>query len=218
MFAGRWLWSAHRPACAWFRRADHYGDPRLPLDACIRTLVEQATGRRPAGPIRLLTQLRYGGYYFNPISIYYCFAPDDNRLEALVAEVTNTPWGERHCYVMSAEPQGRQHYRFPKALHVSPFMPMKLDYDWRCNPPGQALAVHMNVLQAGTRLFDATLSLRRRALTGSILAGVLLRFPCMTAKVIAAIYWEALRLWLKRIPYHGHSAATAPIAEKSSYE
>ena len=210
VFARRWLWSTRRPALAWFRRADHAGDPRLPLDAWVRQRVREATGRQPQGPIRLLTQLRYFGYCFNPISIYYCFTPDGEHLEAMVAEVTNTPWRERHCYVLPAA-GNRQDYLFPKMLHVSPFMPLDLDYRWRCNTPGATLGVHMDVLQHGEKLFDATLSLRRQAITGPALAAVLCRFPVMTLKVIAAIYWEALRLWWKKTPLFDHPATGQPV-------
>ena len=208
VFRGRWLWSTRRWALARFRRADHFGDPALPLDQSVRDLVEQRTGRRPSGPIRLLTQLRHFGYCFNPISIYYCFDGTGGRVETLVAEVTNTPWGERCCYVLDAagRPAGQLQFQFNKAMHVSPFMPMELAYAWRSNTPGATLAVHMDVLRAGDKVFDATLSLRRRTISGPALAAVLIRFPAITLKVIAAIYWEALRLWLKRVPFFAHAA------------
>ncbi|MFO1428964.1 MAG: DUF1365 domain-containing protein [Candidatus Competibacteraceae bacterium] len=203
VFNKRWLWSTRRPALAWFRRADHAGDPKISLDTWVRQQVREATGRLPQGPIRLLTQLRYFGYCFNPISIYYCFRPDGEQLAALVAEVTNTPWRERHCYVLPADAD-RRDYRFPKTLHVSPFMPLELEYRWRSNTPGPTLGVHMDVLQQGEKLFDATLSLRRRAITGPTLAAVLCRFPVMTLQVIGTIYWEALRLWWKNTPFFPH--------------
>ena len=210
VFDRRWLWSTRRPALAWFRRADHSGDPHLPLDTWIRQRVEETTGQLPQGPIRLLTQLRYYGYCFNPISIYYCFTPDGEQVEAVVAEVTNTPWRERHCYVLPAA-GGRHDYLFPKRLHVSPFMPLELDYRWRCNIPGATLGVHMDVLQQGEKLFDATLSLRRQAITGPALAAVLCRFPVMTLQVIGAIYWEALRLWWKKTPLFDHPPVGQPV-------
>ena len=215
VFRNRWLWSIQRPALAWFRRRDHFGDPNLPLATCVRDLVERETGRRPQGPIRLLTHLRYFGYCFNPISIYYCFDSAGKQLEILVVEVTNTPWGERHCYVLDATQQttGKHHYRFRKAMHVSPFMPMALDYDWRCNEPGERLGVHMDVLADGEKMFDATLGLRRQVISGSTLAGILLRFPIMTFKVIAAIHWEALRLWLKQVPLFTHPAKASKSIE-----
>ncbi|MHC5113714.1 MAG: DUF1365 domain-containing protein [Planctomycetota bacterium] len=207
VFAGRWLWSTRRPALAWFRRSDHLGDPDRPLDACVRDLVRERTGTRPTGPIRLLTHLRYFGYVMNPVSFYYCFDADDTRVEHVVAEVHNTPWGERHCYVVPGS--GQQ--RFPKSFHVSPFMGMDQEYRWRLGAPGDRLPVHMENHEDGRRLFDATMLLRRRAISAGSLARVLARHPFMTAKVIAAIYGQAARLWLKRCPFHPHPRHQLPV-------
>lgn len=210
LFDRFWLWSARRRALAAFRRGDYHGDPGRPLEECIRELVATRTGRRPEGPIRLLTHLRYFGYCFNPVSFYYCFDAGDTRVESVVAEVHNTPWGERHCYVVQAPPADGDcawlRDRSAKAMHVSPFHPMELDYRWSFRRPGERLAVHMALTEdaASTPIFDATLTLRRAPVTAASLAGVLLRFPLMTTKVVAAIYWEALRLWLKRVPVHDH--------------
>jgi DUF1365 family protein len=207
VFKRRWLWSAQRPALAWFRRADYLGDAAVPLDQAVRDLVAERTGRRPRGPIRLLTHLRYFGYVQNPVSFYYCFDRAGTTVETIVAEVTNTPWGERHAYVLPAEPRGTRHRsRLAKRFHVSPFMPMDQAYDWRFSSPGRRLTVHMESFARGGRVFDATLVLRREPLTGSTLAASLVRFPWMTATVVVGIYWQAVRLWLKGAPFHPHPA------------
>lgn len=208
VFERRWLWSSRGRNLAEFRRGDYLGPGHLPLAEAVRQRVDLAVGHRPLGPIRLLTHLRYGGIVFNPVSFYYCYAADGTTLEAIVAEITNTPWRERHAYVLplnTAERHGRAlSWAFPKTFHVSPFMPMDRQYDWRFTVPGDNLLVHMDVLRDGEREFDATLNLQRLPLSGASLARVLWRYPLMTAQVVGAIHWQALRLWLKRNPVHDH--------------
>lgn len=212
VFARRWLWSTSGPNLAWFRRADHYGDPKLPLDVAIRDLVAERTGTRPDGPIRLLTHLRYLGHCFNPASFYYCFAKDGRTLETVVAEVSNTPWNERHMYVLpEAENLGSadaKQYDFEKAFHVSPFLGMDATYRWRFGAPptreGDKLWVHMENRRAKARVFEATLTLERRPISGPELARALVLRPAMTVQVVGSIYWQALRLWLRRAPFYPH--------------
>jgi DUF1365 family protein len=211
VFRGRWLWSARRPALAWLRRADYLGDPGVPLETAVRERVARDTGMPPQGPIRLLTHLRTFGHCFNPVSFYYCYDAAGERIETIVAEITNTPWNERHAYVLpasrsTATSDAKLRFRFGKSFHVSPFMPMDLDYDWRFTHPGTRLAVHMENRRAGETLFDATLSLERREISGASLAGALIGYPFATLQVAGAIYWQALRLWLKRVPFHVHPA------------
>ena len=126
LFDGIPFWSARRPALAWFKRSDYLGPAQLPLDQAVRDLVAAKSGRRPSGPIRLLTHLRYFGYCLNPVSFYYCFSPAGDVLETIVAEITNTPWNERHQYVLPIESSGARlkHLEFDKSFHVSPFMAM----------------------------------------------------------------------------------------------
>ncbi|MGB5623869.1 MAG: DUF1365 domain-containing protein [Gammaproteobacteria bacterium] len=216
LFRRRWLWSVSRRALAWLKREDHLGDPQQPLADAVRDLVAERTGRRPTGPIRLLTHLRYFGYCFNPVSFYYCFDAADEQVETIVAEVNNTPWGEQHCYVLddgvNVGDAGMRRFDLRKEMHVSPFMPMDIDYDWRFSDPLDALSVHMQNLQGSDKLFDATLALTRTEISRASLARVLLSYPLMTARVFLAIHWQALRLWLKRVPFLTHPAKEAPAA------
>jgi DUF1365 family protein len=203
------LWSYERPNIACFRRRDHFGDPTIPLDQALADLVEDRLGRRPNGPIRLLTHLRYFGHCFNPASFYYCYDAADRSVETIVVEIHNTPWGERHCYVLGAEHNEHpvkywRRHRFAKSFHVSPFIDMDIHYDWRFREPNDALQVHMIDFQEGAKLFDASLALKRRELNRAALTGVLIRYPMLTGKVIAMIYWQALRLILKRTPFYSH--------------
>jgi hypothetical protein len=205
-FRGRWLWSSSRPALARFRREDHLGDPALPLDRCVRALVEEKTGRRPEGPIRLLTHLSYFGWCFNPVSFFYCFDREGREVEFIVSEVSNTPWLERHCYVHDRRdsPGDVLHARMKKEFHVSPFMDMDQEYGWSFRDPAERLNVHMENFEKGAVLFDATLTLERRELSRGALASALARWPFMTLKVVGAIHWQALKLWLKNVPVFTH--------------
>ena len=211
VFAGRWLWSSKHRNLAEFRRSDYLGDAAQPLDEAVRMRVAEVIGRVPEGPIRLLTHLRYFGHSFNPVSFYYCFEADGTTLDVIVAEVTNTPWKQRHAYVLpmsTAEQRGLSYFwQFEKAFHVSPFMAMEHDYAWRLTTPAEKLLIHMNVLQRGDharREFDATLTLNRQPINATSLARVLLRFPFMTTRIVGAIHWHALRLWLRGNPVHDH--------------
>jgi DUF1365 family protein len=208
LFDGVPFWSSRRPAPAWFRRADYFGDPSRPVTDCVREAVQAATGHPVVGPIRMLTNLRYFGFLMNPVTFYYCFDARGERVESILAEVTNTPWRERHHYVVTAEEgSDRIACEFDKVFTVSPFNPLEQRYRWHSNTPGARLTVHMENWQEGGRITDATLKLQRRALSRSALLTTLARYPVMTLKVWAGIYWQALRLALKRTPFFGHQGS-----------
>jgi DUF1365 family protein len=200
------LWSARGPALAWFRRADYLGDPRQPLREAVLDAVEERTGARPDGPVRVLTQVRTLGYLFNPVSFYYCFDAAGERVDAVLAEVSNTPWRERHVYAVARGEQGGRvlRARIGKDFHVSPFLGMDAEYDWRLSEPGNDLHVHIESRRAGRPQFDATLALQRREATPAALRRALVRHPLMPLRVVGGIYAHALRLKLKGAPYHAH--------------
>lgn len=192
-----------RPGLLSFRRRDYRGDPARPLKQSVLDDVEAVTGERPDGPVRLLTHVRSLGPAFNPVSFYYCFLPGGQVLHSVVAEITNTPWGERHAYVVPASGPGARG-DFRKAFHVSPFLPMTQRYSWSLSAPGADLSVRMRNLEDDQVSFLATLSLVRRPLTRPTLVAVALAQPLMSLRVMALIYWQALRLWLKSAPFFAH--------------
>ncbi len=202
------LWSASRPALARFRRGDFLGDPGVPLADAVRDVARREAGANATGPVRMLANLRYFGHAFNPVSFYFCFAPDGATLDAVVAEVTNTPWGERHAYAVAADGKPVLSARFRKAFHVSPLMGMDHEYELRVSHPHESLSVHISSAKDGREVFDATMSLRRRELGRGTLDGLLMRYPAMTLRVLGSIYFEAARLRLKGARYHPHPGRT----------
>ena len=171
----------------------------------VRDRVAERTGTRPEGPIRLLTNLRYFGHCFNPVSFFFCFDRSGETVEAVLADVNNTPWGESHAYVIG-NPDAKRIVsgRLAKEFHVSPLMAMDHVYEWRTSVPADDLQVHIASHRDGALAFDATLSLERRELVPDVARRMLARYPAMTAQVVIKIYWQALRLRLKGAPWHPH--------------
>lgn len=218
-------WSARRRALARFRREDFIGDPALPLAESAREVVAAETGHRPTGPVRLLAGLRYLGHSFNPVAFYFCFDSAGARVEAVVADVRNIPWGERHAYVLA---RGRREGpvlsgELDKELHVSPLMGMDQRYSFRAGEPGRRLAVHIESRpregsaagnaetgRLAPKSFDATLALRRRELSHPLMARLLARYPAISLQVVARIYAQSLRLKLKGARYFPHPEGRRP--------
>lgn len=194
------LWSRERANAVSFRRADFLGDPEVPLDVAVRDLVEDRTGERPGGPVAVLAHVRTWGWLFNPIAVYYCFDRAGEHVEHAVAHVTNTPWKERHAYVLG----GPGRHDVDKALHVSPFFGMDQRYRITYDEPGDGLRLSIGVDEDDHRVFDAALRLRRHDIGQRALGRVLWRYPMLTMRVSAGIHTNALRLWRKGADFHAH--------------
>ncbi|MEH6493761.1 DUF1365 domain-containing protein [Halopseudomonas sp.] len=219
VFGLSWLWSGRWYSPMRFREQDYLRDQRTSdetLKACAQRLVQQQLGVCADGAIQLLTQVRSFGMVFNPVSFFYCH-DQAGKLQAIIAEVTNTPWRERFCYLIKADPDHtEQRVETRKAFHVSPFLPADLDYRMRFSSPAQRLRVHMEDWQGEQRLFDATLSLERTPLSGALLRSETWSFPFMVLKTVSAIYWQALRLLLKRAPVFDHQQADQGLQTSSA--
>ncbi len=184
----------------------------------LRAAVEQAVVARghawPGGRVLLLTHCRVAGYVFNPVSFFYCFDPLD-RLALVVVEVNNT-FGERHVYVLAPDGSADGRFSHKKEFHVSPFFGLDGTYRFTLPAPGTRIEAAIDLTVGAGRQFAARLVLDRKRLSDRALAGMLVRYPLVTVQVIAAIHWEALRLWWKGVPYREKPAYAPELARRQT--
>lgn len=195
---GRWF-STQRWALSQFRRSDYLGDPSTTLLESVRTRMAELTGHKVKGKIFALLNLRTMGLYFSPVNFYYGF-DESNQLSHLLAEVSNIPWNERHHYGhYLASTKGKSNH--PKVFHVSPFNPTDQRYQWNIGKPGDFLHINLGVHDTRGHIFEARLALEKQELTTSNIRKQILKKPILTAFIVAGIYWQAMKIYLKGIPY-----------------
>jgi uncharacterized protein len=206
LFRFPFLFSYNFPGILSFWRKDYLGNPKIDLDTSVREIVKSYTEKEATGPIRLLTNISYFGFCMNPVSFYYCYAGDGKTLQFIVSEITNTPWGEKHRQVFEFDGKEMKVFKFPKDFHVSPFMPMNIDYTWVFHSPDEKLKVYMQNRLTGQPqlMFDSTLDLKRKDLTLGNVLGTFLRLPLVTFKTLLAIYYQAFKLYIKKVPFYTH--------------
>lgn len=210
LFAGASGWSAHRKTLGRFCRTDYLGDPKQELKIAVQTEVVRQLGECPQGAVRMLTNLRMWGFCFNPVTLYYLFHTNAEHPAVILAQVNNTPWNERHCYVIACnEETGKTKTAFAKQFHVSPFNPLDMHYRWMSNNPAEKLIVHMENYQNNTCHMDATLTLTRHPWAANSLQRILWWQPWLTLKIPVAIYWQALKLFFKGFPVHSYKTLAA---------
>lgn len=184
-----------------FRRSDYLGDPDVPLEQAVLEKMSNLAGKRLSGRVFLLGQVRMLGLYFSPVNFYYLM-DDDGTFSHVLAEVSNTPWNERHHYLVDLNVQENSE----KSFHVSPFNPMNMDYQWKIFQPAEQLALHLSCVKQ-SKHFDASLHLHRKKLNSRTLLRVLMSIPNMTVKTVWGIYWQALKLFIKGVPVYPHPAS-----------
>lgn len=207
VFRQRLGWSYQEPSLHWCRRIVQPALRQQTLETGVREFIQSQTGIFPLGPIRVLTQVRQFGFLMNPVAFFFVYAADSEDLQYVVAEVNNTPWNEEHRYLLTAEMWDVEQPDRPlteKMFHVSPFMSMDQQYRWRLVKPQEQLSIQMEVRKGDDWFFDVQLMMKRLPLTRGNLLRMNWRFPWMALTIFARIYWQALRLWRKKLPFYPH--------------
>ena len=219
----RW-WSLERFNAISFYRRDYLGGndhsaPTRDLKQAIIDRIFRHCGVAFDGTVKILTHPRYFGVIFNPVSYYFCY-DRQGLLQYIVTEINNTPWNERHSYVhiVAGQSESCMEFHFDKQFHVSPFMPMDLDYHWRFRLQRDSVVVQMKLLRDGEIQFDATMKTTAQPLTSKTMTRLPIAYPMQTLLVVVRIYWQALRLWCKRVPFFSHPDKAPRLTEPANGE
>ncbi|NKB35172.1 MAG: DUF1365 family protein [Pseudomonadales bacterium] len=214
------FWQLGTKVFSWgrFKREDYLGNNSKDLSQSVKEKIAELLNTpfdAINGEVYLLCHLRYFGFYFSPLNVY--FLKDGEEFRYALAEVSNTPWNERHYYLLDLD----NLIPHQKEFHVSPFNPMDQSYQWRIKPPhahSKQCVIHIESNGNGdnSKVFDATLSLERKPLIQSELTRVLLTTPMQTASVVFGIYWQALKLFMKRNPLYKHPGKSQIKIEKGT--
>lgn len=212
------LWSLERWNVSSFRRKDHLGDPSKPLVQCVKEMIEKTFGYKPVGSVQLITHMAYLGFRFNPVS-FYIVRDESGKIEFIVAEINNTPWGEQFCYIIDARNQTSESIisKMKKQFHISPFFSMDIDYKWEFTFTDDQLVIQMENWEYGKKVFSVLMHAKQREMNKKSMTMVLIKYPLMTLQVIWGIYWQAFRLWLKKIPVYYHPKQMKGKTDVSKY-
>jgi len=218
MLESRNLLTDDQHAAVSFPSGKHLRDYQGSVASRIRSFLRSKMTDVPVGPIRLITQLRQFGFYFSPLNLF--IVGDEDRPEVIVAEVNNIPWGEQQLYLLAPRWDDSKNvacYEHAKEMHVSPFLPMNHRYRWEFQFPTNEMFVGLANIEDNTTVFQASMKLQKFVLDRSTLQRFLWTHPLMSWKVVAAIYWQAFKLWWKKCPLYSHphiedSAATITSA------
>lgn len=185
-----------------YRRSDYLkGDANL--QTAVQAKLVELGAKEPVSYVFVLTPMANWGYYFSPITLYYGY-DDLKQLRYVLAEVSNTPWNERHYYLHTIKPDSAT-YQHDKAFHVSPFNPLDMQYHWQLPPPGEQLHCQITNYRQQQPVFSAWMKLTKHPLTAANLKQILIRAPWPNVLVMIRIYWHALKLWAKGNPVYAHS-------------